>query len=103
MESSKLRLRPSRPRSQLRLVIDRTTALRKTLQRLRSRGSGGITSGNVRDALRTIWWMQRLASLGIRSEAADAIVIAEHLDKLSQVLDKQIDEILASYKHVRTW
>lgn len=101
MKSGQLRLRQIRPRSQLRTVIDHATTLRKLLKPIWAKSKGGESSGKVRDALRTVQLMQHLARLGIRSDAADAIVIAEYLDITSQVLAEQIDEILASHKHVR--
>lgn len=101
MKSDKSCLRFSRPRMRCFAVIDHGQRIRKLLQRYYRRRGGKTTSGNDRDAIRTVELMIALARFGLRADAADAIVVADHLDTLSQVVDKHVDAILATVGQVR--
>ena len=90
-----------RPKMVFDALSKRIECLLKLLPRVAAQRPDVPSSGNEVHVLRTAKLCLALARLGKRASAADAIDIAERLDNLSQLLDRQVDELLGDLGKAR--
>jgi len=86
------------PRECFEHAVRNAIGIRKLLARCQHRLRGTGIRGVMDDAFRIIGAIEQLSSYGRRCDAADAVEIADHIETLLSMLQREIDEILAYLK-----
>jgi hypothetical protein len=94
MKAKTYRSEPQRPLESLRSAENWAIAVRKKLRAIERQRSG--FRGIIDDAVKLAETIERLAVLAQTSPAEDAVEIKFHIELLSSLLEREIDQICAS-------